>query len=298
MVFDEARFHELLIERFGAPASPGVELGIGDDGAILRSDEPFVIAKDASFDGVDFVASECGARAAGRKALAKNLSDLAAMGVRPWCALVTVGFPDGATEVDASALLDGLAEAAGPFDLAIVGGDTKRSPTGLLLDVTVLGLPGVRPPVRRSGARVGDILVVTGPLGGSIGGHHLTFTPRVEAGLRLNEDGHARAMIDLSDGLSSDLHRLCAASGVGASIDGAAVPVRAGANLEGALRDGEDYELLCALPPESVAAMIDQRVAVRVGTVVAAAEGVTITTGEGCRPIDDAGFRHRFGGAG
>ncbi|MFG0317342.1 MAG: thiamine-monophosphate kinase [Planctomycetota bacterium JB042] len=291
MTFDEIRFHQLLAERYGAAAADGVVLGIGDDGAVLDAGGPFVVVQDATLDGVDLVLAECGYRAAARKALAKNLSDVAAMGVRPWCAFVAAAFPAGTTEDDARAFLDGLDELATRFDVAIAGGDTKRSPAGLVVDVTVLGRPSPHPPVRRSGARVGDVLVVTGPLGNSIAGHHLTFTPRVDEGLALNAAG-ATAMIDLSDGLSTDLPRLCEASGVGARVEAARLPLREGATVEGALDDGEDYELLAALPPEAAL----PRIAVRIGAVVGAAEGVTLEGPGGVEPLAPRGFRHRFGG--
>ncbi len=199
MTFDETRFHALLAERYGAAAADGVVLGIGDDGAVLDAGGPFVVVQDATLDGVDLVLSECGFRTAGRKAVAKNLSDVAAMGVRPWCAFLAAAFPVGTTEADARAFLDGVDAMASRFDLAIAGGDTKRSPGGLFVDVTVLGRPSPHPPVRRSGARVGDVLVVTGPLGNSIAGHHLTFTPRVDEGLALNALG-ATAMTDPTTG--------------------------------------------------------------------------------------------------
>ncbi|MBI4880621.1 MAG: thiamine-monophosphate kinase [Planctomycetes bacterium] len=309
MVFGELDFLAMLHERLaGAHDPPGVLVGVGDDAAVLAcGGRELVATTDLLIDGIDFRLTECGYRLAGRKAMAKNLSDIAAMGVAPWTAFVSVGLPGGFSAEDAAQLLDGLVDTACAFGCAIAGGDTKRSPGPLIVNVALLGRSTGRPPVLRSGARPGDLLCVTGRLGGSLFGRHLTFEPRVAAGLRLNEACGVRAMIDLSDGLSSDLGRLCAASGVGAEIEAERVPVSAdaeraaqdgGSALAHALNDGEDYELLCALPPENGAALAADPLlgplVTCIGRCLMPDSGVLLRAGGATRPLEPRGFEHRF----
>ncbi len=309
MPFGELDFLAMLHERLCVAESvPGLLVGVGDDAAVLSSEgRELVATTDLLIDGIDFRLAECGYRLAGRKAMAKNLSDIAAMGVLPWTAFVSVGLPGGCTRADAALLLDGLIEPASACGCAIAGGDTKRSPGPLIVNVALLGRAGGKPPVLRSGARPGDLLYVTGRLGGSLLGRHLCFEPRVAAGLRLNERFGARAMIDLSDGLSSDLARLCAASGVGAEIEAERVPLspdaeRAAADgrsaLAHALNDGEDYELLCALPPENAAALqadpLLGPLVTCLGRCLPPEQGVLLRRGGATAPLEPRGFLHRF----
>jgi thiamine-monophosphate kinase len=239
-------------------ADPRVVLGPGDDTAVLRlpADFPCLATTDMLLEGSCFLL-EAGGRAIGRKAMAVNLSDIAAMAGRPTAALVSVGLPRQGGRALAEDLFLGMREMALTFDTAIVGGDTNTWRGPLAISVTLLGEATSRGPVRRSGARPGDWLLVTGPLGGSILGKHLTFTPRVHEALRLHELVDLRAMIDISDGLAADLHHLCTESGCGAELDAAAIPISpdAGALKDGhsalhhALSDGEDFELLFAVDP-------------------------------------------------
>src|SRR5581483_2766578 len=161
--------------------------------------------------------AEVGPHRVGRKAMAVNLSDIAAMGGRPVAAVVSLGLPRGSdTGTVAEELYQGLREAADAFDTAIAGGDTNSWAGGLVISVTLLGEPGPQGPILRSGARPGDWLIVTGALGGSILGKHLDFTPRVRQGLALQEHATLHAMIDVSDGLAADVHHLCEESACGA----------------------------------------------------------------------------------
>jgi thiamine-monophosphate kinase len=220
---------------------------IGDDAAVLRPpDGPLLLAADALVEGVHWDPEVTGADEAGWKALAVNVSDLAAMGGRPLHAVVTVSVPRGRAG-DLDRLYDGLEEAAKALDCPIVGGDLTGGPA-LVVTVAVTGtVDGA--PVLRSGARPGDALLVTGPLGATAAALRERASPRVAPRVaegRAARLGGASAMIDLSDGLLVDLRRLADASGVGVVIDD--VPVAEGATRDDALSGGEDYELLLAAP--------------------------------------------------
>ena len=213
---------------------------IGDDAAVVRPPTgPLLLAIDPMIEGVHFVTADADV---GWKAVARNVSDLAAMGGRPLHALVSLVLPPGC-EVDG--LLDGLQEAT---ELCpIVGGDTAGGAT-LIVTVAVTGSVDGEP-VLRSGARPGDVLFVTGPLGGA----PARPVPRVVEGTAARLAG-ATAMIDVSDGLALDLGRLADASGVGVALD--AVPVVDGVELQRALTWGDDYELVFAAP--DAAAVLDR----------------------------------------
>ena len=245
---------------------PRMPVGIGDDMAVLDSPAACILfASDMLIDGVHFDTHRHELAQIGRKAVACNLSDCAAMAVRPTAVTVSVALPDGFALAEAQKLFQGMRTIADEFDVAIAGGDTTRWNHPLAIDVAIIAHchEGIKP-VLRSGARPGDRIYVTGPLGGSLRGRHLTFRPRVEeAGIlaRTLSDG-LHAMIDVSDGLSLDLWRVCRASGVGALLDERELAVvisddakAAGAEagrspLDHALSDGEDYELLIAASRE------------------------------------------------
>jgi thiamine-monophosphate kinase len=231
-----------------------VALGIGDDLAILNwpKDDLVLVGVDQVLDGVHFDSTVHSPRAIGKKAMNRNLSDCAAMGCLPAAALATVALPKGVVGDYAKELYLGLREAADQFSCEVVGGDTGSWAGKLVLTVTIMGrIEGV-PPVTRAGAKPGEGIFVTGPLGGSILGKHMDFEPQVSIGRALAAWG-VSAMIDLSDGLSRDLWHICRASNVGAIIEASRIPVSDAAiemrrdghsPLEHALHDGEDYELL------------------------------------------------------
>jgi thiamine-monophosphate kinase len=240
-----------------------LETDIGDDAAVLADahGHAMVVTTDMLVEGVHFRREE-GLRRIGRKSMAVSLSDVAAMGCVPRFAVVSAGLPPDLSPDDTRALVAGLDEAAGAFDARVIGGDVVESPTGLTLAVTLLGTGARDRVVRRSGARSGDRILVTGALGGSILGDHLDFTPRVAEGVLLAEGYTIHAMIDVSDGLSTDLHHVLEESGVGARLEAARIPISSAAAeaagidgrspLEHALHDGEDFELLVTLPaPEA-----------------------------------------------
>ena len=250
---------ELIRGLAGAQRPPWLALDVGDDTAVveLPGEQQVLLTVDSVLEGVHF---EPGTpmRAVGHKAMARAVSDIAAMAGRPLCTLAAVGFPPGADEAECRALVRALWDAAAGLSARLIGGDLASGAGGLSVTVTAFGTPGPVGVVTRAGAQPGDALCVTGRLGGSLLGRHLTFRPRVEEALALAEGYGVHAMIDVSDGLSTDALHLARAGGVGVSIRAAAVPVaedaetlarRTGrAPLWHAMNDGEDYELLFCLP--------------------------------------------------
>jgi thiamine-monophosphate kinase len=241
------------------PADPRVLIGPGDDTAAVKlsSEAPALITTDMLLEGSCFRLAEAGPRRVGRKAMAVNLSDIAAMAGRPVAAVVSVGLPRRGGRAIAEELYLGLREMADAFQTAVVGGDTNSWDGPLVIAVTLLGEATARGPVKRSGARPGDWLLVTGPLGGSILGKHLDFTPRIHEALHLHEAADLHAMIDISDGLADDVWHLCEESGCGAVLRAEAIPLSEAARnmnddrspLQHALADGEDFELVFAVSP-------------------------------------------------
>lgn len=230
--WNERTFVASLRNRFGEP--PAGETWLGDDAAVVRPpDGPLLLAIDPVVQGVHFVVPDADA---GWRAMARNVSDIAAMGGRPLHALVSLVLPPG---LDPGPLLDGLTEAT--VMCPVVGGDTASGPT-LVVTVAVTGTVD-GDPVLRSGARPGDSLFVTGTLGG----RPARPVPRVAEGSVAREAG-ATAMLDVSDGLVLDVRRLADASGVGVWLDPSRIPVAAGASFDDALGAGDDYELLFAAP--------------------------------------------------
>ncbi|MCC6629856.1 MAG: thiamine-phosphate kinase [Chloroflexi bacterium] len=271
-----------------APAGSAVSMGIGDDAAIWtpRAGAAVVVTTDALIEGIHFRLDLMSWADVGHRALAANLSDLASMAARPGVAVVTLGLRPGLLIDEVLDLYRGLARLAARHDCSIVGGDIVAAPTAIALSVTALGeqevdAHGAGISFRRDAAQPGDLLAVTGPLGLSAAGLRLLLAdpvaadadpavapllaayrrpePRLAAAAALLAAG-VRAGMDLSDGLAGDLPKLCARSGVSAVVDQAALPapdlVRArfpAAWLDLALRGGEDFELLVALPPTRLA---------------------------------------------
>ncbi|HEV7866491.1 MAG TPA: thiamine-phosphate kinase, partial [Chthoniobacteraceae bacterium] len=190
-------------------------------------------------------------RRVGWKALGRAISDVAAMGGLPGQAVITIAAtPDLPLEY-LKALYEGLTKAARRFGVSIVGGETSRSPGPLFVNVALTGMVERKQCVLRSGGRPGDALYVTGKLGGSRAGKHLDFLPRLGESRWLTTHFRPHAMMDLSDGLATDLPRLARASGCGFALERDRVPCTRGVTLDQALNDGEDFELLCAIPIRS-----------------------------------------------
>jgi thiamine-monophosphate kinase len=250
----EFDFIEWLKSQQRACALVGV--AAGDDLAVLKwpAEDLLLVGVDQVLDGVHFDSAVHTARQIGAKVMNRNLSDCAAMACLPAAAVVSAALPRNAGLEYAKALYLGMKEAGAKFDCEIVGGDTGTWAGRLALSVTILGRSAGIAPVTRAGARVGDGIYVSGALGGSILGRHLWFEPRIALARELAGGGEVSAMIDVSDGLSRDLANLCMASGVGALIEAARVPVHEDAvalsrrdgvePLLHALHDGEDHELL------------------------------------------------------
>jgi len=239
----------------GLPASEDLVLGPGDDCAVVRTGAGFRLLKtDCIVEGVHFLRVHDPVRV-GWKALCRPLSDIAAMGGEPRHALITIFSPPDLDPGYWADFYKGIRKAARKFGVAIAGGEMSRQPHGIAVSVALTGVvPGGRF-IRRSGGRPGDLLLVTGRLGGSISGHHLDFVPRLNEGRWLAKTARASAMMDLSDGLGSDLPRLARACGCGFEVNLANLPLRKGADINAALTDGEDYELLFAIPPCRVEAL-------------------------------------------
>jgi thiamine-monophosphate kinase len=225
-----------------------VILGPGDDCAVVRTAGNFLLLKsDCVIEGVHFL-PDTDPLWVGWKAMCRSISDVASMGGVPLDALVTVAIRSDADFEWLKKLYRGLRKAASVYRVNLVGGETARSPGPVFLSVSLTGTVEDGKYVSRSGGKKGDWLFVTGKLGGSIGGKHLRFSPRVREARWLVSHFPIHAMMDLSDGLGSDLPRLAAASSLGFEVNLADLPLSKGCSPENALRDGEDYELLFAVP--------------------------------------------------
>ena len=304
----ESEFIRWLRDRL--PAHPRLALGPGDDAAILSwgQEAGCVLTVDLLTDQVDFNLSQVAPARIGRKALAVNLSDLAAMAARPLGALVALALPrDGALAL-AQQLYEGLIPLAEQYDLAIAGGDTNCWDGPLVVSVTLVGEVVSGRPLLRSGARPGDSIVVTGSFGGSILGRHFDFEPRVNESLWLAAHYPLSAGIDCSDGLSKDLFHVAEESGCGAELYAGKIPVAAAARelarlradgstaLDHALGDGEDFELILAVPPDAARELIArQPLACGVSEIgrFVAERGLWIIDEAGVRrPLEPRGYEH------
>ena len=232
-----------------------IPVGPGDDcaGVLPTPGKMLLCAADQVIEKVHFL-PDTPPEAAGAKLMNRNLSDIAAMGGVPRWALLTLA-GNGHSEAWNLAFLRGAADAGKPSHTRVVGGDLAGLPApGVVATLTILGEVDPDCAVRRSGAKVGDRLFVTGRLGGSFpSGRHLHFTPRLAEGRFLGEGRFASAMLDVSDGLLLDASRLASASRIGLRLRLDQIPVNPDSDLAGALGDGEDYELLFTVPAERVA---------------------------------------------
>lgn len=304
----EREFISWLRERL--PPHPLLRLGPGDDAAVLQmaGGGQCAMTVDLLTDGVDFHLAQVDPRRVGRKCLAANLSDLAAMASRPLAGVIALALPRAGGMDLAVALYEGMLPLAERYQLAIAGGDTNTWDGPLAVSITLLGELTDRGPLRRGGARPGDRIVVTGEFGGSILGRHLDFEPRVRESLALNADYELHAGTDASDGLSLDLAHILEESHCGAVLRADAVPVADDARrlaekladgstaLDHALGDGEDFELILATPPHEARRMIAERPIdaplADVGQCVAE-PGLWIQDADGSRrPLTPRGWEH------
>jgi thiamine-monophosphate kinase len=253
------------------PTNPTVITGAGDDCAVLDLGIPgeLVLFKtDAVVEGIHFT-REVPPEKIGHKALARCLSDIAAMAGTPVAALVTIALPQDFDTEFVAQIYAGLTALAAKFEVAIAGGETTTNPGRILISISLLGTVRRGKQVLRSGARAGDAIFVTGELGGSLAGKHLDFEPRLTEARWLAEHFPIHAMMDLSDGLAGDLRHILGASRTGAELLKSAVPVsraakmraREGSNAKpafaAALADGEDYELLFTLAAKNAVKLLD-----------------------------------------
>ena len=239
----------------GLPLASDVRVGVGDDCAVIggpRAARWLLLKTDVVVEDVHFLRDD-DPRRVGWKALCRAISDVAAMGGVPGHALITIAVSRDEEVARVKALYAGLRRAARKFGVSIVGGETSRSPGPMFVNVALTGSVERTRCVLRSGARPGDVLFVTGRLGGSRAGKHLDFTPRLAEARWLVQNFHPHAMMDLSDGLAADLPRLARASRCGFTLDETLLPITPGCTLKQALSDGEDFEMLIALSPKDAA---------------------------------------------
>jgi len=291
-------------------ARHGPALGIGDDCAILNVSPAaqLLVTTDMLMDGRHFQLESDGAEAVGYKAMGVNLSDIAAMAGLPRAAVVSVALPRESAVSIGQGLHTGLERMADRFEVDLVGGDTNAWDGPLVVSVTLLGETTPLGAVRRSGARPGDLIAVTGPLGGSLcRGRHLRPEPRIREALALLAAARVNAMIDVSDGLSSDLqHILEESGGLGAILDADEIPIHPDVRelsradgisaLDHALHDGEDFELCVVVSPENartlLAAPPEPARLYRVGEVTAEPGLWLRRSGGIVTPLDPRGFDH------
>ena len=296
------------------PADPRLEVPPGDDAAVLRPPamRRTVVTVDMLMEGTDFIlGTDCSPRTVGHKALAVSLSDLAAMAARPEAAVVAVALPRRGGGTLGREIQTGLEMLAAEHGVVLAGGDTNAWDGPLVISTTAIGSVAPGAAWRRDGARPGDLLVVTGEFGGSLLGRHLAVRPRVREALSIAERFPVHAAIDCSDGLALDLARMMAASGTRGVVRLAAVPIHpdavrraardGGTPLDRALGDGEDFELILALPAEAAGALVAVAGTPPLGlpiTVIGRVEegaGLVAEAAEGGRtPLTPRGYVHDF----
>jgi thiamine-monophosphate kinase len=290
------------------PPRPWLGVGPGDDAAVLQLGKTGnqVVTCDLLADGVHFRADRDEPRRIGRKALAVNLSDLAAMAARPLAAFISVALPDQCARELAEQLYDGIIPLAEQYDVAIAGGDTNSWDGPLVISITLLGTTDERQPMLRNGAKLGDRLIVTGSFGGSSLGRHFDFEPRVAEALLLAKQYELHAGMDCSDGLALDVSQLAEASGCGAVIDVSHVPISDAAHrlaaelteqpaLSHALGDGEDFELILAVPPNETERLLsDQPLETSLCDIGSFTEQPGLWQRDGDRriPLEPTGYEH------
>jgi thiamine-monophosphate kinase len=332
---DEFEFIKSLRQQT-ATEHPGLVLGIGDDAAVLSNqpDQETVVTTDLLVEDIDFRRSTTPAVLLGHKSLAVSLSDIAAMGARPRWTLISIGLPQGIWHTDfLQEFYDGLLDLAQRYDVQLIGGDTSRTEDKIVINSTVIGECKTGAAIKRSGANTGDQIFVTGSLGASGGGlrliergahlagqnftesethrldhlllRHLRPEPRVGWGMVLGQEQLATAMIDLSDGLSSDLNHLCEESSSGALVKSNLLPIdsqvvelcgrRALDPLQLALHGGEDFELLFTVCPENVAKLprrVDGVAITQIGEIVDKDKSVKISEGSHVWNLKPGGWQH------
>ncbi len=304
---DEFAFIDWLRQQ-ARPEDARVAIGIGDDMAAIRWPSGLVlITCDIRLDTVHFLWAQHGPELVGRKVIACGLSDCAAMAALPRAAVISVALNKNVTMDEAQRLAGSMVDTARTYGCEIVGGDTTSWNGPTAIDVAMLGeVPDRGQPILRSGARPDDAVYVTGKLGGSILGRHMTFEPRVRLAQELAATGCVHAMIDISDGLAADLGHICEESRCGAVLERELLEkvIHDDAHrlstqdnqppLDHALHDGEDFELVVVGDARGLQPLADARTICQIGRI-AAERGMRIRQDDQERPVPPAGWRHKFG---
>jgi len=294
------------------PANPALVVGAGDDCAVLDvglPDDQLLFKTDAVVEGVHFT-SDAPAEKVGHKALARCLSDVAAMAGKPTAALITLALPPKFDLTYVEGIYSGINTLAERWRVAIAGGETTTNPSQILISIALVGVVSKQRTLLRSGSKAGDALFVTGELGGSLSGKHLEFEPRLAEAQWLAENFPVHAMIDISDGLAGDLRHLMHAAKVGAEILSRAIPISRAAKLQAqaessakppllaALTDGEDFELLFTLPGNQAVPLLDawkkQFPKLKLTCIgkMSAEPGLKIRDKDGIRELNVKGYTH------
>jgi thiamine-monophosphate kinase len=294
------------------PTNDSVVVGAGDDCAVLECGDPLrqlLFKTDAVVEGIHFT-PETPPEKIGRKALARALSDIAAMAGTPSAAVVTIALPKNFSPEFVEKIYSGMNALAAQHGLAIVGGETTTNPERVLVSISLTGFVPRGKAVLRSGAKVGDAIFVTGELGGSLAGKHLDFEPRLAEARWLVENFSIHAMMDVSDGLAGDLPHILRASGVGAELLKSAVPISRAAKenskrgdaakpaFVAALTDGEDFELVFTVASKQAVPVLDawkkKFPDVKLSCIgrIIAGEGIRLRDKTGIRPFTAHGYVH------
>lgn len=281
--------------------APGLLMGIGDDAAIFEGQHSWAVSSDAMAEGTHFEKNDS-PELIGKKLVSINISDMAAMACQPRFFMLQLHLgTDWQSEDKISALKKGILDQLKAFDVPLIGGDTIcTSSEGLQLSGTVLGSPFSFATVARSGAMEGDIIAVTGKLGGAYPARHLNVEPRLEWSKRLSESLHMHSLIDLSDGLAGDLKHLCERSEVHAELDLFKLPIHPDVQsdpdpFKRALCDGEDYELLFTCRPEDFVRIPRDIPVTAIGRIVEGEEAVILyrrNPDDAYEVMDFKGFEH------
>ena len=296
----------------GLTSNSSVITGAGDDCAVVQmpaSDSVLLLKTDAVVEGVHFT-DTARAEQIGHKALARCLSDIAAMAGQPLHALITLGLPREFQPERVEGFYSGINRLAARYHMAIVGGETVTNPDRVFISVAVVGMAPKERCILRTGSRPGDAIFVTGRLGGSLAGHHLDFEPRLLEASWLAEHFPIHAMIDLSDGLATDLRHLLHSTAPGADLLGSAIPIHRAARtrarssssakpaLLAALTDGEDFELLFTIASDKAVSLLDAWKARFPDTSlscigkISAVPGLRLRTREGVQTLAAHGYLH------
>lgn len=294
------------------PGNKSVVVGAGDDCAVLElglGDKYLLFKTDAVVEGIHFQQTTPPEKI-GRKALARCLSDVAAMGGTPTAALITLALPKNFDVAFVDKIYAGLNQLASEHNVAVAGGETTTNPERILISISLIGTVAKDKCVLRSGAKVGDAIFVSGELGGSLSEKHLEFEPRLDEARWLAENFSIHSMIDVSDGLAGDLRHLLQAGKVGAELMASAIPISRAARLQAraessakppllaALTDGEDFELLFTIASRDAVPLIDawkkRFPKLRLSCIgkILNKPGLQIRNEHGVRPLNAHGYVH------